>query len=239
MKLSTLLFILALLCGFPASAQRSEGWLPLEEWPAGEALSVEEIAQQGIEAFFVSEPLSDHLFGRMWGLSFKADCTVPREELRYLKVLHCNQEGETLRGELVCHADLAEDLLAIFRQLYEARYPIERMVLVDAYGADDGRSMADNNSSAFNFRRMVGSSKLSKHSLGRAVDINPRYNPYVKKVGDRLRVEPPEATPYVDRSKKFPYKITADDLCCRLFKAYGFTWGGDWHSLKDYQHFER
>jgi hypothetical protein len=110
---------------------------------------------------------------------------------------------------------------------------------VDAYGADDGRSMADNNSSAFNFRRMVGSSKLSKHSLGRAVDINPRYNPYVKKVGDQLRVEPPEATPYVDRSKKFPYKITADDLCCHLFKAYGFTWGGDWHSLKDYQHFER
>lgn len=240
MRLRILLFIaLALLCRAPLKAQHSPTWRPVEGWPAGEILTEEEVSKLGVERLFAIEPLSDALFEQMQGLSYKADCTLPREELRYLRLLHRDQFGQIRRGELVCHVDLAKDLLTIFRQLYEARYPIERMVLIDAYGADDARSMADNNSSAFNFRRIAGSSKLSKHSLGRAVDINPLYNPYVKQVGDQLRVDPPEASPYVDRHREFPYKIKADDLCCRLFKAYGFTWGGDWHSLKDYQHFER
>ena len=99
--------------------------------------------------------------------------------------------------------------------------------------------MRANNSSAFNFRYISGTKSLSRHSRGMAVDINPLYNPYVRYRGSRTLVEPANAKPYVDRSKDFPYKIVKGDLCYRLFKKYGFTWGGDWKNSKDYQHFEK
>ena len=108
------------------------------------------------------------------------------------------------------------------------------MRLVDDYDADDEMSMRDNNSSCFNFRFITHSTKISKHGLGLAVDVNTLYNPYVK--GEH--VEPSTAKEYTDRSKNFPYKIERGDLCFRLFAEHGFEWGGDWKSLKDYQHFE-
>ena len=144
-----------------------------------------------------------------------------------------------LQGELICHKTIADDLLAIFRELYQAKYPIERMVLVDEYDADDEASMRANNSSAFNFRYISGTKTLSRHSRGMAIDINPLYNPYVRHRGGRTLVEPANAQAYVDRTKDFPYKIVKGDLCYRLFKKYGFTWGGDWKNSKDYQHFEK
>ena len=183
--------------------------------------------------------LSDEVFARIEGKSFKQECTTPREDLRYLRVLHYNKEGEELEGELVCHKDIADDLLDIFRKLHEARYPIERMVLVDEYDADDEASMQDNNSSAFNFRYISGTRSLSRHSRGMAIDINPLYNPYVRQRGGRTLVSPENAKAYADRAKAFPYKIVRDDLCVRLFKEHGFTWGGDWKNSKDYQHFEK
>ena len=187
---------------------------------------------------FTCQPLPDSLFAKMQGRSFKADCTTPREELRLLCVLHKNLQGETKTGELVCHADIAPALLDIFQKLYQAGYPIERMEPVDVYDAVDEASMAANNSSCFNFRFISYTMTVSKHGLGLAVDINPLYNPYVKTVDGRLSIEPANGAPYVDRAADFPYKITADDLCCRLFKEHGFTWGGDWEGKKDYQHFE-
>ena len=162
-----------------------------------------------------------------------------REELRYLRVLHYNKEGQELQGELVCHHSIADDLMDIFLELYKAKYPIERMVLVDEYDADDEASMNANNTSAFNFRRVSGGGNLSRHSEGMAVDINPLYNPLVRQRGDRVRVFPASAAPYIDRTKDFPYKIEKGDLCYRLFKQHGFTWGGDWKNSKDYQHFEK
>lgn len=187
---------------------------------------------------FSAEPLDDVTFARMQGLSYRADCTVPRGELRLLRVRHKNLAGEVLAGEMVCHARIAPVLLDIFRRLYEAGYPIERMELVDNYGAVDEDSMAANNSSCFNFRFISYTTTVSKHGRGLAVDINPLYNPYVKQVEGRLSIEPAAGAPYVDRSGSFPYKITRDDLCCRLFREAGFTWGGDWPDRKDYQHFE-
>ncbi len=210
-----------------------------DEWKAGTTFAVEELSRIDLDSCFCAEAISDRLFARIYGLSYKEYCTVPREELRYLRLLHYDLEGMVRRGELICHHLLAEDLLAIFRALFDAHYPIERMQLVDDFGADDSRSMAANNSSCFNFRTMVGAAKLSKHSQGMAIDINPLYNPYVRQRGETLQVEPIEALPYVDRSRDFPYKLTEEDLCVRLFKARGFTWGGDWRSLKDYQHFEK
>lgn len=209
-----------------------------ELWAQGVMEAGEQIQGTAAEAFFMAEPLTDAVFSRIEGCSYRAGAPVKREELRYLRVLHCNAEGQVLVGELICHQMIADDLLAIFRALYEAHYPIERMVLIEEFGADDNRSMEANNSSAFNFRPMVGSTKLSKHSYGLAIDINPRYNPYVKRTAERVIIEPASGAPYVDRESDFPYKIEADDLCVRLFKEHGFTWGGDWRSLKDYQHFE-
>lgn len=188
---------------------------------------------------FSQQEITDSIFARIEGKSFKENCTTPREDLRYLKVMHYNNEGEVLEGELICHKDIADDLLSIFSELYKAKYPIERMVLIDEYDADDEASMRANNTSAFNFRPASGMRRLSKHSTGMAIDINPLYNPLVKHREGGTKVYPSTATPYIDRTQDFPYKIVKGDLCYRLFKKHGFSWGGDWNSSKDYQHFEK
>lgn len=188
--------------------------------------------------FYISE-IPDDIFAKMQGKSYKEDCTVPREDLRYVHVRHMGFDGEAKDGELVVNKAIADDVLAIFEELYKADYPIEKVRLVDEYDADDEASMSDNNSSAFNFRFISHTTRISKHGLGMAVDINTRYNPYVKTVDGKLSIEPANGADYVDRRKDFPHKIDHEDLCYKLFKEHGFTWGGDWTHSKDYQHFER
>ena len=188
--------------------------------------------------FYIAE-IPDDIFAKMQGKSYKEDCTVPREDLRYVHVRHMGFDGEAKDGELVVNKAIADDVLAIFEELYKADYPIEKVRLVDEYDADDEASMSDNNSSAFNFRFISHTTRISKHGLGMAVDINTRYNPYVKTVNGKLSIEPANGADYVDRSKDFPHKIDHDDLCYKLFTEHGFTWGGDWTHSKDYQHFER
>lgn len=188
--------------------------------------------------FYISE-IPDDIFAKMQGKSYKDNCTVPREDLRYVHVRHMGFDGEAKDGELVVNKAIADDVLAIFEELYKADYPIEKVRLVDEYDADDEASMSDNNSSAFNFRFISHTTRISKHGLGMAVDINTRYNPYVKTVDGKLSIEPANGADYVDRSKDFPHKIDHEDLCYKLFKEHGFTWGGDWTHSKDYQHFER
>ena len=188
--------------------------------------------------FYIAE-IPDDIFAKMQGKSYKEDCTVPREDLRYVHVRHMGFDGEAKDGELVVNKAIADDVLAIFEELYKADYPIEKVRLVDEYDADDEASMSDNNSSAFNFRFISHTTRISKHGLGMAVDINTRYNPYEKTVDGKLSIEPANGADYVDRSKDFPYKIDHEDLCYKLFKEHGFTWGGDWTHSKDYQHFER
>lgn len=191
-------------------------------------------------ASFTVDTISDAVFQRMQGRSFPEGCTVSRSDLRYLRVLHYNAEGEVCQGEMVCNKLIADDLTDIFRQLYEARYPIERMRLIDDYDANDERSMSDNNSSCFCFRTVAGSNKLSNHARGLAVDINTRYNPCVRRLSNgKTRIEPENGKAYAKRKGKFQYKIERDDLCYRLFIEHGFRWGGDWNNPKDYQHFEK
>ena len=195
------------------------------------------------EGFSIRE-ISDDLFDRMKaGNTYKEDCIVPREDLRYLLVLHKDLNGFTHQGEMVVHKLIAEDVLEIFEKLYDANYPIERMVLPDNYMADDEIMMRDNNSSCFNFRFISHTTKVSKHGLGMAVDINTLYNPYHKIVTNedgttKEVIEPLTGAPYLDREKKFDYKIEKDDLCYKLFTEKGFEWGGEWADRKDYQHFE-
>lgn len=231
-----LLFLL-FVSSFVAVAQKTD---VLQTWQVGTVVSESDVRRYGITNCFVSEQISEPVFRRIEGKSYKKGCPIPMGELRYLKVLHRNGKGEIQLGEMICHRSIAADLLEIFRALYEAHYPIERMVLIDEYDADDQRSMAANNTSCFNYRKVSGSAKLSKHSRGMAVDINPLYNPYVKSLkGGGQKVQPAEGRPYTQRSRKFPYKITAGDPCHRLFRSRGFIWGGAWRSVKDYQHFEK
>lgn len=213
--------------------------LKIEQWMAGETIEYSSFKNWGSKKSFLIHPISDAIFRRIYGKSYKKDCSVPREDLRYLTILHYNFNGEIQLGELICHKNISEELICIFKELFENHYPIEKMLLVDAFQADDEKSMRANNTSCFNFRRVSGSNVLSNHSTGHAIDINPLYNPYVKHRNSRTIFQPQNAQPYINRSKKFPHKIDKDDLCYKLFKRYGFIWGGEWNSVKDYQHFEK
>lgn len=208
-------------------------------WRAGAVVDSAAVARYGIERCFASEPIPDAVFERMKGKSYKDNCTIPRDELRYLRLLHYNAEGKLQLGEMVCNRAIADDVVDIFRNLFRQRYIIERMVLIDDYDANDERSMTANNTSCFCFRPVSGTAVLSNHSRGLAVDVNPLYNPYVKRRDGRVIVEPEAGRPYIKRHKKFRQKIDVNDACYKEFVRHGFTWGGSWNSVKDYQHFEK
>lgn len=214
---------------------------------------------------FYKEPLSESLIAYISGISFPvspeeaelmvaADDAIPAvnildsnktaavsyNDLCHLMILHYDFNGEVQTGELICNQAIADDLLEIFYELYLNEYQIEKIRLIENYNGDDTLSMLDNNTSCFNYRVVDGSTSLSKHALGLAIDINPFYNPYVvfQKDGNTY-ISPAGSEIYTDRSKDFPYKIDENDLCYKLFKEHGFIWGGNWNSMKDYQHFQK
>jgi hypothetical protein len=164
--------------------------------------------------------------------SWEPGCPVAPDGLRIITMSHWNYAGTVSHGKVVVAAGLANQVVDIFRDLYDARFPIERMELVDKYNGDDGQSMEANNTSAFNCRLVTGGSSYSEHSYGRAIDINPLVNPYVK----GSTVLPPAGSAYVDRSLDAPGMIHANDEVVQAFAARGWIWGGTWSSLKDYQH---
>lgn len=214
--------------------------LVLNRWIAGRCVSRRSVEAYGLSRCFAESPIDSVLYRRILGRSYKRGCAVPLSDLRYLRLLHCTADGHVQLGELICNRSVSADLLYIFRRLFDAGYPIERVTLIDGYGADDERSMAANNTSCFNYRPVANSTRLSKHSLGKAIDINPLYNPCVRRLrGGRVTVSPQAGKVYADRTRQFPYKIDTADLCYRLFVSRGFTWGGHWKSVKDYQHFEK
>lgn len=207
---------------------------------AGTVLDVSHMETDMVHSLFYSEELGEELQQRISGISYQENDNISFSELRYLRVLHMGFDGQTHIGELVVNASIAEDLLEIMEELYKNSYPIEKMILIDAYNADDELSMSDNNTSAFNYREIAGTSRMSRHSLGVAIDINPRYNPYVKKSSSsETTISPANGADYADRSREFEHKIDENDLCYKLFTEHGFTWGGSWNSVKDYQHFEK
>jgi hypothetical protein len=166
--------------------------------------------------------------------SWRRGCPVGPVELRLLRVDHWGFDGRVHRGELVVHRDQARRVLLVMGKLFKARYPIQRLRLVDAYHADDDRSMAANNTSAFNCRKVSGTSRWSEHAYGRAIDLNPLRNPYVTRGG---RVSPPAGRPYADRTRRAAGMIHGGDTVVRAFAAAGWKWGGYWSGSRDYQHF--
>ena len=191
-----------------------------------------------VEQYFNQSEITSELFDRIYGVSYKTDCKVPKEDLVYIKLLHYGFDDKVHVGEMIVNKKIADDVLEIFKELYDVKYPIDKMLLVDEYNADDNASMADNNSSSFNYRVVDGTTKLSKHSQGLAIDINPLYNPYVRTRNGKLEVLPEEGKNYTDRSQDCPYFIMKNDVCYNAFIKKGFSWGGEWNSSKDYQHFD-
>ena len=230
------ILIVATMCAILLSSCKSGGRTQEPEAVSGPLLAETEEIVPYFNPAFLSGPIPPAVEARMRGKSYPDDATIGLDELRYLEVAYYDFDGVRHMGELVCNAAIAQDLLDIFKALYEAKYPICRIRLVDDYDASDDRSMEADNTSCFNYRTVPGTQKLSKHARGLAIDINPLENPYIDRSG---KVRPEGAEPYVDRSKDFPHKIDRDDLCYRLFIEHGFKWGGAWSTMKDYQHFEK
>lgn len=197
---------------------------------------------------FYYEPVSDNLRRYITGISYPssddtdniAEPEITVDELRYVHIWHYDFDGNPAEGELICNESIAQDLVEIFYELYRNEYHLEKVLLIDEYDGDDTASMEDNNTSCFNYRLVEGSTHLSKHAYGLAVDVNPFYNPYITYEKDGAeKVSPAAAVSYADRSSDFAYKIDENDLCYKLFIQHGFTWGGNWNSSKDYQHFQK
>lgn len=177
--------------------------------------------------------LDSDVIDLMTGLSWREGCPVGLEALSLLEMPHWGFDGAIHRGQMVVATSVADDVLTTFGRIYDARFAIERMRLVDHYDADDDLSMADNNTSAFNCRSITGGSSWSEHSYGTAIDINPVQNPYV--IGST--VLPPEGAPFVDRSDVRMGMVVEPGPVTAAFDAIGWGWGGRWSSPKDYQHF--
>lgn len=197
------------------------------------------------EEGFYYEPVPKIVQDKMRGLSYPTDIDeskVSFEDLRYLNLQYVDFDGQSTTGEMVVNKAIAEDVIEIFYELYQADYRIESIRLIDEYNADDTESMINNNTSSFCYRTVDDTSSLSNHAYGRAIDLNPFYNPYVvfKTDGDDY-ISPVGSEIYTDRSDNVdnPYRIDENDLAYKLFKEHGFKWGGNWKSCKDYQHFEK
>lgn len=165
--------------------------------------------------------------------SWRPGCPVPLGDLRHIELTHWGFDDRVRSGELVVHADEAEAIVDVFSSLFEQRFPIERMSLVDDFDGDDLASMEANNTSAFNCRTVAGSGRWSEHAYGRAIDINPVQNPSVS----GGTVVPASGARYVDRTLLVPGLIHDGDAVVSAFAAVGWEWGGSWQSSRDWQHF--
>lgn len=186
---------------------------------------------------FYWEEISPFIEKRILGNSYPYGCSLPIKDLRYVKVMHYDFDGCIKEGELIVNASAVEDIIEIFKELFKVRYPIEKIILVDEYGADDEKSMEDNNTSCFNYRCIDSTSSLSLHSYGLAIDINPLYNPYVRPEADGLNILPATGAVYAQRSFFVKGMVQKNDPCYQVFTRWGWKWGGDWTTRKDYQHF--
>jgi hypothetical protein len=170
---------------------------------------------------------------RMIGSSWHPGCPVAIRRLRLLMLDYWGFDGSLHRGRLIVHRRLARDVRRVFARLFYLQFPIRRMRLIDAYGGSDDRSMAANNTSAFNCRFVAGTTRWSMHAYGKAIDVNPVRNPYVS----GSEVSPEAGTRFADRTLDAKGMIHRGDRVVRGFARAGWEWGGSWVSPKDYMHF--
>lgn len=211
----------------------------IKEMKAGRVVDTKDLPEDILRSLFYYTGISEEIKSRIKGISYPLDAAIALEELVYIRILHKGFDAEHYVGEIIMNRAVAEDIVEIFWELYQIDYPIEKMVLVDEYGADDDISMAANNSSAFNYRNIAGTNRLSLHSQGLAIDINPLYNPYITTINGSKAILPENGAMYEYRELQNPYYIRKDDELYKAFTNRGFTWGGDWVNSKDYQHFQK
>jgi hypothetical protein len=178
-------------------------------------------------------PIGPSLRATMTGVSWRPGCPVGLRDLRVISARHWKFDGSVRTGRLIVHRDVAADVASVLRRLYAARFPIRRMVPVDAYGASDFRSIEADNTSAFNCRYVEGTTRWSEHAYGRAIDLNPIENPYVS--GGRTSHR--ASRPYIDRTPCRRGMACPGNVVVRAFQAIGWGWGGYWSGVQDYQHF--
>ncbi|MBN2928188.1 MAG: M15 family metallopeptidase [Eubacterium sp.] len=211
----------------------------------GESISDDEIIN--IDKYFTSSVIErgDEIFNRINGKSYRDNDDIALEDLRYLTIPYYNFEQQVMLGEMIVNKDIEEDVRSIFKELFNNKYEIKSMRLIDDYwqvGCDgniaDNNSVGDNNTSCFCYRSVTGGGNISNHGYGRAIDINPQQNPYVENGQNSHR----NADEYVNnRYVGEPHVIVAsdEDICYSTFMKYGFKWGGNWTNPIDYQHFEK
>jgi len=187
------------------------------------------------------EPLSGAALDRS---TWHEGCPVSVDELRYLQMTFWGFDNNPHTGEMIVHASVADDIVGVFRHLFEARFPIEEMRIVTTADLDAPPTGDGNNTASFVCRAITGGSRFSEHAFGLAIDINPFHNPYEK--GEV--VLPELSTDYLDRGRTLPGMIDENiasdggagpNPVVEAFDAIGWGWGGRWNSLKDYQHFSQ
>ena len=138
-----------------------------------ESIMQENNNMQKTKVVFSNMAIPQEIISKMQGKSMPEDAKINYNELSYIKVTYYNFDGETKQGELIINKNLANEVVDIFKELYEEKYPIEKIRLIDEYNAIDEKSMEDNNTSAFCYRVIEGTNKLSNHAKGCGIDINP------------------------------------------------------------------
>ncbi|MGM9988520.1 MAG: M15 family metallopeptidase [Bacillaceae bacterium] len=164
----------------------------------------------------------------------KKNSFITYDDLAYIQVTYIDFNGDKQLGELIVNKQVADEIVAIFKELYSKRYPIAKITLIDEFNANDEQSMLANNTSAFCYRTIAKTNYLSNHAKGLAIDINPLQNPHVL----NNQTFPATSFAYKNRSSIRQGMIVEGDDCYKAFISRGWTWGGDWKN-PDYQHFEK
>ena len=219
----------------------------IKDFKAGTIVSKDQIDKNNLSQYFTSSKIEkgDSVYERINGKSYKDNKDIKLSDLRYLKMLHVNFDGDYQVGEMIVNKSVSDEVLGIFKSLFSDGYQIYSMYLIDNFweknaGTADWNSIEANNTSCFCYRAATGGSKLSKHALGRAIDINPQQNPYVTFKDGKAQYSHKNAADYAtNRSSKKAHVITTSDKAYKLFNKKGWTWGGSWSSPKDYQHFQK
>lgn len=230
----------------PAELGEGTGTASVDALAPGEIIPAENISVFNRDNYFKAYEITegDEIYSRIFGKSYQVNDSVSLADLRYMKVIHYNFNEEIQVGELIVNANLVSDFTSAFQQLFEHKYQIQSMYLIDNYWTGDAdstdtASIDVNNTSSFNYRAKTGGESLSMHAYGCAIDVNPQQNPYAWYEGDSLVCSHDNAVEYLDRTSGAAHMITHEDLCYQIFTGLGFTWGGDWDSPKDFQHFEK
>ena len=186
-------------------------------------------------------PLNSSLKNEMYGASYHNGCLVGLDDLRVVQVQYLGFDGNTKQGELVVHKNIANEVASIFDELYAIGYPVKQIDRIDKFKGSDFDSIEADNTSAFNCRKATGGNKWSKHSFGKAIDLNPIENPYVFA---NSHTSHKASTKYINRNIQNPETpqekaiLLPNSDAVKIFKKYGWSWGGEWR-VKDYQHFEK